>query len=145
MDESLAQFQSELEHVGLRVVPHRSHLCVRLPLFASVRARVQHGELRLDLQAGPVGPARALAWTAIVATIAVVVVGRITGVGVATVATAFGGIALLILELAQLIVGEACATRLAVRWAALQAGRGARAAGSEWGVGGRESGVGSRE
>jgi hypothetical protein len=118
VDDALSQFKADLERVGMRVVPHRNHLCVRLPLFASVRVHVRDGELDLVLQAGPTRPGRALAWTAAAGTAIVGALGAIVGVGPVMVTAAFGGLALLGVELGQLIIAEGCATRLAMRWAA---------------------------
>ena len=112
------QFQGELERLGLRVVPHRHHVCVRLPLFASVRVHVREGQLKLELQAGPASPGRALGWTAAAATVLVGGLAAVLGLGAATVTAAVGGVALLALELGQLILADGCATRLAVLWAA---------------------------
>ena len=116
MEESLVQFQSQLERVGVRVVPHRNHLCVRLPLFASVRVHVQDGDLKLHLQTGPTGPGRVLAWTAIVMTVLVGILANTVGVGPLTLTVAFGGVALLALELGQLVLADGCATRLMLQW-----------------------------
>ena len=116
MDEALSQFQGELQRVGLQVVPHRNHLCVRLPLFASVRVHLDDGELKLHLQTGPTGPGRALAWTALGTTAIVGVLATVIGVGALTVTVAFGGVALLALELGQLVLADGCATRLMLQW-----------------------------
>ena len=116
VDESLSQFQHQLERVGVRVVPHRNHLCVRLPLFASVRVHVEEGDLKLHLQTGPTGPGRVLAWTAIVLTVLVGVLAHVVGVGPLTLTVVFGGLALLALELGQLVLADGCATRLMLQW-----------------------------
>ena len=116
MDQVLSQFQGELERVGLRVVPHRSHLCVRLPLFASVRVHVQDGELKLHLQTGPTGPGRLLAWTALSTTALVAVLAVMLGVTAITITAGFGGLALMMIELGQLVLADGCATRLMLQW-----------------------------
>jgi hypothetical protein len=116
VQDALSQFQGELERVGLRVVPHRDHLCVRLPLFASVRVHVLDGELKLHLQAGPTGPGRLLTWTALITTALVAVLAAAVGVGTLTITAGFGGIALMMLELGQLVLADGCATRLMLQW-----------------------------
>ena len=116
MEESLVQFQHQLERVGVRVVPHRNHLGVRLPLFASVRVHVEDGDLKLHLQTGPTGPGRALAWTALVITVLVGTLANTVGVGPLTLTVTFGGVALLVLELGQLVLADGCATRLMLQW-----------------------------
>lgn len=116
MDQALAQFQGQLERVGVRVVPHKNHLCVRLPLFASVRVHVEDGDLKLHLQTGPTGPGRVLAWTAIVTTVLVGVLAYTVGAGPLTLTVMFGGVALLLLEIGQLVLADGCATRLMLQW-----------------------------
>ena len=116
MEESLSQFQRQLERVGVRVVPHRNHLCVRLPLFASVRVHVEDGDLKLHMQTGPTGPGRVLAWTALSTTILVGVLAYTVGAGPLTLTVMFGGVALLLLELGQLVLADGCATRLMLQW-----------------------------
>jgi hypothetical protein len=116
VEESLSQFQRQLERVGVRVVPHRNHLCVRLPLFASVRVHVEEGDLKLHLQTGPTGPGRVLAWTALVTTLLVGILAHTFGVGALTLTVTFGGLALLVLELGQLVLADGCATRLMLQW-----------------------------
>jgi hypothetical protein len=116
MNEQLTTFRADLERTGLRVVPHRDHLCVRLPLFASVRVRVDDGELRLLTQAGPTRPGRAITWTALGGTGIVGALAFTVGVGALTVTVGVGLLALLGAELGQLVLAESCATRLAIRW-----------------------------
>lgn len=116
MDDTLSKFQDELERVGLRVVPHRNHLCVRLPLFASVRVHVQDGELKLHMQTGPTGPGRMLGWTAVCSTVLVGVLAATVGMGPLTFTAAFAAVALLVLELGQLVLADGCATRLMLQW-----------------------------
>jgi hypothetical protein len=98
------------------VVPHRNHLCVRLPLFTSVLVRVENGELRLQTLAGPTRPGRVLAWTAGAGTS--IVGGLAFGVdlGALTLTAAVGVVALLAMELGQMVLGEGAATRLALQW-----------------------------
>ena len=48
-DPETAALRDDLEQLGVVVAPHRDHLCVRLPLFASVRVRVDE-QGRLDCQ-----------------------------------------------------------------------------------------------
>jgi hypothetical protein len=121
MDPALAAFQAELERVGLRVVPHRNHLCVRLPLFASVLVRAEQGELRLEPLAGPTKPGRAMAWTSIAGTGIVGGLAFGVGLGALTVTAAVGLIALLAVEVGQIVLADGCATRLAMQWSARRA------------------------
>ena len=121
MDPALAAFQAELERVGLRVVPHRNHLCVRLPLFASVLVRVEQGELRLEPLAGPARAGRAMAWTSIAGTGVVGGLAFGLGLGALTLTAAVGVIALLAVELGQLVLADGSATRLAMHWASRRA------------------------
>jgi hypothetical protein len=48
-DSEIAALRTDLEQIGIVVAPHRDHLCVRLPLFASVRVRIDD-KGRLDCQ-----------------------------------------------------------------------------------------------
>jgi hypothetical protein len=116
MDPALATFQAELERVGLRVVPHRNHLCVRLPLFTSVLVRVEDGELRLQTLAGPTRSGRVMAWTAGAGTGIVGGLAFGVGLGALTLTAAVGVVALLAMELGQIVLGEGAATRLALQW-----------------------------
>ena len=52
-DPELAALRAELERLGHVVAPHGDHLCVRLPLFASVRVRLEEGRLRCQPLVGP--------------------------------------------------------------------------------------------
>src|SRR5918992_5069001 len=53
-DPEIAALRTELEQLGVVVAPHRDHLCVRLPLFASVRVRVdEQGRLDCEPMFGP--------------------------------------------------------------------------------------------
>jgi hypothetical protein len=116
MDSALVAFQAELERVGLRVVPHRNHLCVRLPLFTSVIVRAEQGELRLEPLAGPARPGRTMTWTAGAGTALVGGLAVGAGLGALTLTAAVGVVALLAMELGQMVLAEGCATRLAIQW-----------------------------
>src|SRR5918999_4750569 len=60
-DPEIAALRTELEQLGIVVAPHRDHLCVRLPLFASVRVRVdEHGRLDCEPMFGPLNRTHAL-------------------------------------------------------------------------------------
>src|SRR5688500_14357604 len=56
----LATLGAELERLGHVVVPHGDHICVRLPLLASVRIRLEGGRLRFVPQFGFIGRTAAL-------------------------------------------------------------------------------------
>jgi len=53
-DPEIAALRTDLEQLGVVVAPHRDHLCVRMPLFTSVRVRVdEEGRLDCEPMFGP--------------------------------------------------------------------------------------------
>ncbi|HJU89843.1 MAG TPA: hypothetical protein VJ672_10650 [Gemmatimonadaceae bacterium] len=120
LDPRLMRLRSELERLGSVVVPHGSHICVRLPLAASVVVRLENGVLRCHPQLGPFGRATALGGTA-VATTAGVVALLATGGLALPIAAAVGGVSAMMVELGGFVTAENCVTRVQTLWARIDA------------------------
>src|ERR671932_2022184 len=90
-DPDLAALRTELERLGLVVAPHGDHICVRLPMFTSVRVRSEGGRLRCEPLFGPLPRNRALLGIpALVALVGAAFHGF--GVGPLALTVAFGGV-----------------------------------------------------
>ena len=112
MDNVLTELRQTLDRLGYVVVPHGDHLCVRLPLAASVRVYSSNGRLRLVSRFGPFGR-----MTGVLATAAVgvgVVVGALATVGLGAVALVAGflGVVGLAHDGYRFVLTESCTTRL---------------------------------
>lgn len=132
LDPALAALRAELERAGNVVVPHGDHICVRLPMLASVRVYVDGDRLRLDPQLGPFRRAHALALTLITATVAGVGGFLIMGVDPAAFAVAFAGVGAMFADLSRVVLTESCMTRVQLAWSTsvaprLTAGEGPKA------------------
>ena len=123
-DPEIAALRADLEHVGIVVAPHRDHLCVRLPLFASVRVRVdEQGRLDCEPMFGPLPRTRALLLGTTVLMTAAGGLLFFTGASPVALATAFVGIMSGLVNVCRFILTENCITRVQLLWAARTAGR----------------------
>ena len=116
LDPALAALRDELERLGFVAVPHSDHLCVRLPLLASVRVSVAGGALRLEPLFGPVRRSRALVVGALGAPAAVAAVFAVVGLAPVSLAALAGAAAYLLSDAYRLILTEGCVTRLQLLW-----------------------------
>jgi hypothetical protein len=117
-DPEIAALRAELEQLGVVVAPHRDHLCVRLPLFASVRVRVdERGRLDCEPMFGPFNRTHALL---VSATFLSAMTGGLlyfTGVSPLAVGAAFVTIMSGLGSAWRLILTESCITRIQLLWA----------------------------
>ena len=114
-DPALAELRGELERRGMVVVPHGRHLCVRLPLFASVRVLREGDALRGVPQVGPFtrGPAVAASLAPLAATGAGLLVAGVTAPLAAAACLAVG---VALAGVSGLVVAEGCLTRVMLLW-----------------------------
>lgn len=117
------ELRAELERAGHVVVPHGDSICVRLPMFASVRARVEDGQLRLEAQLGPFRRTRAVLLTLLGATGAGIAGFLSLGVEPAAFAIAIGAIGTMFGEVSRLVLTESCMTRMQLAWSATSPAR----------------------
>ncbi len=117
-DPEIAALRTELERLGAVVAPHRDHLCVRLPLFASVRVRVdEQGHLACEPMFGMVPRTRAFLLTTAVLT-ALAAGALYTGVGHVALAAVFVGVMSGFGSVCRFVLTENCITRVQMVWAA---------------------------
>jgi hypothetical protein len=117
-DPEIAALRTELEQLGIVVAPHRDHLCVRLPLLASVRVRVDdRGRLDCEPMFGALNRTHAL--LASTTSLTALTAGLLYFTG--TSPLAFGAAFLTIMSgLAsawRFILTENCITRIHLLWA----------------------------
>ena len=108
----LTELRQTLDRLGYVVVPHGDHLCVRLPLAASVRVYSSNGRLRLVSRFGPFGR-----MTAVLATAAVGVAGlagalATLGLGPGALVVGFLAVTGLAHDGYRFVLTESCVTRL---------------------------------
>ena len=128
-DPEIAALRTDLERLGVVVAPHSDHLCVRLPLFAAVRVRLEDGNLRCDPIFGPLPRTSELLLTLGGLT---ALVGGLFYFGAPTPAAlvaGFAGIMAAAAQVCRFVLTESCITRVQLLWAARLGGRsdGARA------------------
>ena len=111
VDNSLAELRQTLDRLGYVVVPHGDHLCVRLPLLASVRIYSSNGRVRLVSRFGPFGRTSGVLATGAVGVAAVAGALALLGPPVALVA-AFLGVAGLAHDGYRFVLTESCEARL---------------------------------
>ena len=112
MDNALTELRQALDRLGYVVVPHGDHLCVRLPLAASVRVYSSNGRLRLVSRFGPFGRTTGVLATA-VAGLGVVAGALATlGLGPLALVAGFLGVVGLAHDGYRFVLTESCATRL---------------------------------
>src|SRR5918998_1284302 len=123
-DPEIAALRTDLERLGAVVAPHRDHLCVRLPLFASVRVRVD-GEGRLDCQPmfGPLPRSRAVLASTTLLTVGAGGLLYATGASPLALTVAFVAVMSALGSICRFVVTESCITRVQLLWAARTGGR----------------------
>jgi hypothetical protein len=114
-DPTLVALRGELERRGMVVAPHGDHLCVRLPLFTSVRFRRDGETLRAVPQLGPLtrGPGIAAALTPLAATGVGVLVAGVTA---PLAAAACLATVLALAGVCGVVLAEGCVTRVTLLW-----------------------------
>src|SRR5918999_3669843 len=118
-DPEIAALRTELEQLGIVVAPHRDHLCVRLPLFASVRVRVdEQGRLDCQPMFGPLPRTHAVLFSTTVLTATAGCLFYFTGASALALTTAFLGIMSGLGSAWRFVLTESCVTRIQMLWAA---------------------------
>ncbi len=112
MDESLAELRQTLDRLGYVVVPHGDHLCVRLPLAASIRIYSSTERVRLVSRFGPFGRMSAVLATAAVGVAALAGALATFGLGPAALVVAFLAVVGLAHDGYRFVLTESCTTRL---------------------------------
>jgi hypothetical protein len=112
LDPALMELNGELDRLGYKVVPHGDHLCVRLPLFASVRVRHEDGRFRFSPQFGPFGRTGGLLFTSGVTVAAVGAAAVTAGLSALTIVVGFIGVMALAHDACRFIVTEGALTRM---------------------------------
>jgi hypothetical protein len=112
----LLRFGRELETVGMVAAVHADHLCVRLPLLASVRVRYDGARLSLEPRFGAVS--RTTAAVSTFGSVSALIVGMtVAGIAVpALVAVASLGALAGIYDLMRFVVTEGAITRVTTLW-----------------------------
>jgi hypothetical protein len=112
----LLRFGRQLEAVGMVAAVHADHLCVRLPLLASVRVRYDGDRLSLEPRFGAVS--RTVAVMSTVGSVSALLVGM-TAAGIAVPALiAVGALGTLAAayDVMRFIVTEGAITRVTTLW-----------------------------
>jgi len=112
LDPALLELNGELDRLGYKVVPHGDHLCVRLPLFASVRVHHSEGRFRFSPQFGPFGRTGGLLLTSGAAAIALGGVAIAAGLSALTLVVGFLGVVALAHDACRFVITEGALTRL---------------------------------
>ena len=112
LDPALVDMNRELDRLGYNVVPHGDHLCVRLPLFASVRIRLDDGKFRFLPKFGPFGRTGGLMVTSGFWAAAVAGVALTGGLSALTILVAFAGVVSLAHDACRFVITEGALTRL---------------------------------
>jgi hypothetical protein len=121
-DPDIAALGADLERLGVVVAPHRDHLCVRLPLFASVRVRADdQGRLSCQPMIGPLPRTHAfLVSTTALTVLAAVALYTHAPLGpLAAFLAVMSGVG----SLCRFVLTENCITRVQMLWAARQQAR----------------------
>jgi hypothetical protein len=118
-DPDIAALRAELERLGNVVAPHSDHLCVRLPLFASVRVRVDdQGRLDCEPMFGPLPRTRALLFGTTALTVIAGALLYTTGASPLALTVAFAGIMSALGSVCGFVLTESCITRIQLLWTA---------------------------
>ena len=112
MHPTLTELSEELDRLGYKVVSHGDHICVRLPLFSSVRVRVAGDRFRFSPQFGPFGRTGGLLVTSGVAAAAVGGIALAFGVAPVTIIAGFLGVVALAHDACRFVITEGALTRL---------------------------------
>jgi hypothetical protein len=116
-DPKIAALGAELEQLGIVVAPHRDHLCVRLPFFASVRVRVDdQGRLDCEPMFGPLNRTHAVTASATILSAVTAGLLYFTGVTPLAVGAAFATIMSGLASSWRFILTESCITRIQLLW-----------------------------
>ncbi len=121
-DPEIAVLRSDLERLGVVVAPHSDHLCVRLPLFAAVRVRLEDGNLGCDPIFGPLPRTTDLLLTLTGLTALVGGLFYFAGPTPATLTAGFGGVMAAAAQVCRFVLTESCITRVQLLWATRLAG-----------------------
>jgi hypothetical protein len=116
---ALLELRTELERQGSVVVCHGDYICLRLPLVASVRIRLNGGQLHFEPRFGPLSRGTSLVVTPVLAALAVVFVHTVAAP--ATIVMAFAGILSVLYDTQRLVMTEGAMTRLQQLWSTRQA------------------------
>ena len=122
-DPEIAALRTELEQLGVVVAPHSDHLCVRLPLFASVRVRIdEEGRLDCEPMFGPLRRMHAFLFSTTALTVAASA-ALYTHASVGPL-LAFLAVMSGLGSVCRFVLTENCVTRVQMLWAARERGRG---------------------
>jgi hypothetical protein len=117
-EPEIAALRTELERLGVVVAPHRDHLCIRLPLAASVRVRLDdQGRLKCEPMFGPLLRTHALLFSTTLLTATAVGLFYFTGVSALSVGAAFLSIMSGLGSVCRFVLTENCITRVQMLWA----------------------------
>lgn len=118
-DPQIAALRAELEELGVVVAPHRDHLCVRLPFFASVRVRVDdQGRLDCEPMFGPLNRTHAVTASATILSAVTAGLLYFTGLTPLAVGAMFATIMSGLASGWRFILTENCITRIQLLWTA---------------------------
>jgi hypothetical protein len=112
MHPALIELSDELDRLGYKVVSHGDHICVRLPLFSSVRVRLTDDRFRFSAQFGPFGRSGGLLLTSAVAALAVAGAALMFGAAPVTLLVGFLGVVALAHDACRFVITEGALTRL---------------------------------
>jgi hypothetical protein len=112
----LLRFGRQLEAVGMVAATHADHLCVRLPLLASVRVRYDGARLTLEPRFGAVS--RTTAAVSTFGSVSALIVGMtVAGIAVpALVAVGSLGALAGLYDVIRFVVTEGAVTRVTALW-----------------------------
>lgn len=112
MHPTLIELSAELDRLGYKVVSHGDHICVRLPLFSSVRVRMAEDRFRFSAQFGPFGRSGGLLATSAMSAAAVGGVALAFGAAPVTLLVGFIGVVALAHDACRFVITEGALTRL---------------------------------
>lgn len=112
LNPALAELSEQLDKLGYKVVSHGDHICVRLPLFSSVRVRLAGDHYRFSAQFGPFGRSGGLLVTSGVAALAVGATAFLLGVVPLTLLAGFLGVVALAHDACRFVITEGALMRL---------------------------------
>ena len=116
---ALLELRTELERQGYVVVCHGDYLCLRFPLFASIRIRLSGGQLHFEPRFGPMARGTSLAFTPIAGALAVAIAVAAAPV-VVTVGFGFAATLSVLADVQRLIMTEGAMTRIQLLWSSRQ-------------------------
>jgi hypothetical protein len=112
LDSDLDLLRNELERLDYVVVHHGDHICVRLPLIASVVVRHADGRFRFVPQFGPFRRSGGLLLTSGVSATAFGAAALAFGAAPLTLMVGFLGMVALAHDACRFVLTEGCLTRL---------------------------------